>query len=76
MTEAERAVAALEYIAQDLLALMLRANESGFSAKEVLDAVEFVLANSRSALIEEQKDRIAQAISSPQSRSLLADLLH
>ena len=76
MTEVERAVAALEYIAHDLLDLMLRANNSGFSAEEVLNAVEFILTHSRSALIEEQKGCAGTPIGSPQRLSLINDLLH
>lgn len=53
MNTAERSLNALEYIVHDLLALMLRANDDGFSPQEVLAAIEFVLCQSHLALIEE-----------------------
>lgn len=54
MRPARQAIDAVEFIVHDLLALMLRANQNGFSARDVLAAVEFILVHSRITLDEER----------------------
>lgn len=76
MSTAERSLNALEYIVHDLLALMLRANDDGFSPQEVLAAIEFVLRQSHLVLNEEKDPREIPGPGRPDQRDSATKMVH
>jgi hypothetical protein len=54
MRTVEHSVDALEFVVGDMLELMLRANEKGFSALEVFQAMDFVIRQAQISISEER----------------------
>jgi hypothetical protein len=54
MRTVEHSVDALEFVVGDMLELMLRANDKGFSALEVFQAMDFVIRQAQISISEER----------------------
>lgn len=67
MRTVEHSVDALEFVVGDMLELMLRANDKGFSALEVFRAMDFVIRQAQISLSEEHGHIVSPEIEEPSS---------